>query len=138
MADPTPKPELTPAVRGALAAVRRQIRAYVWLEGLAILVALLGLAFWLGLGLDWLFEPSPRMRQVGLVVVGCAALYVVYRYLLRRAFVPVSDTAAALLLERRFANLQDHVITAVDVAAAPDHAAEYHPELVVRTTQAAD
>jgi hypothetical protein len=138
MADTTPKPELTPAVRSALAAVRRQIRAYIWLEAIAILVVLLGLAFWLGLGLDWLFEPSPRLRRIGLAVVACAALYVVYRYLLRRVFVPVSDTAAALLLERRFTNLQDHVITAVDVATAPAHAAEYHPELVVRTTQAAD
>jgi hypothetical protein len=135
---PSTKPELSPAVRGKLGAVRRRIRAYVWLEGIAILVALLGLAFWLGMGLDWLFEPSPQVRRVGLVVVGCAALYVVYRYLLRRAFVPVSDTAAALLLERRFSRLQDHVITAVDVAAAPQHAAEYHPELVARTTQAAE
>jgi hypothetical protein len=138
MDHPNTKPELSPAVRGALSAVRRQIRAYVWLEGLAVLVAVLGLAFWLGMGLDWLFEPSPRVRRMGMVVVGCVALYVVYRYLLRRVFVPVSDAAAALLLERRFSNLQDHVITAVDVAASPEHAAAYHPELIARTTQAAD
>ena len=33
MPDPTTNPGLTPAVRGALAAVRRRIRAYVWIEG---------------------------------------------------------------------------------------------------------
>ena len=41
--------ELPPAVRRILDAVRRQIRTYVWVEGLAILVALFGAAFWIGL-----------------------------------------------------------------------------------------
>ena len=43
-----------------------------------------------------------------------------------------------MLLERRFPNLQDHVLTAVDVAAVPAHAAAYHPQLVSQTSQAAD
>jgi len=138
MPDATPTSELTPAVRGALADVRWRIRAYVWIEGLALLIAVLGLAFWLGMAGDWLFEPPPAARRIGLIAVGCAALYVVYRYLLRRVFVPISDTSVAVLLERRFPNLQDHLITAVDVAAAPARATTFHPQLVAETRQAAD
>src|SRR6187455_2701437 len=123
-------PELTPAIRSMLAAVRSRIRAYVWIEGLAMLVALVGLAFWLGMAWDWMFEPSPASRRIALIAVGCLALYVVYRYLLRRVFVPISYTSAAVLLERRFPKLQDHLLTAVDVAAAPDRAAGYNSQLL--------
>ncbi len=129
--------DLPPTVRQALAAVRRRLRAYVWFEGLALLVALLGAAFWIGLALDWWFEPSPAVRRVALVGLALAAFYVAYRYVLRRAFVPISDTSVALLLERRFAHLGDHVLTAVHVTHAPGRAAAYHPDLVVRTQQQA-
>ncbi len=138
MPDPTINPGLTPAVRSALAAVRRRIRAYVWIEGIATLVAVVGIAFWLGMALDWMFEPSPTLRKCGGLVIGIAAIFVLYRYLLRRVFVPITDTSAALLLERRFPQLQDHLITAVDVSRSSQAAADYHPQLIAATTQAAD
>lgn len=137
MSDPTTTPALPDSVRRALAAVRRRIRVYVWLEGLAIVVATLGIAFWAGLAIDWLFEPSPNARRVAIIVVGCIAGVVCYRYLLRRAFVRISDATAAVLLERRFPALADHVITAVDVVNAPDRSVTFHPELISRTNQAA-
>jgi hypothetical protein len=121
-----------------LDAVRRRIRAYVWIQGLAITIISLGLIFWLGLAADWLFEPSPTIRRIGLIAAGCIACFVCYRYLLRRIFVPISDTTAAVLLERRFPALKDHVITAVDVASIPAHATAYHPDLVAQTNEAAD
>ncbi len=130
-------PELPPAVRRVIDAVRRRIRAYVWVEGLAILVAVLGAAFWVGLLLDWLFEPSAAVRRVAMVVVAAVAAWVAYRYLLRRALVPISDSSAALLLERRFPALAEHVLTAVDVASAPERAGAFDPELVDHTNQAA-
>jgi hypothetical protein len=117
--------------------VRRRIRAYVWIEGLAVLAVLLGAAFWVGLAADWMFEPSPGVRQVALIVLTVAAIFVAYRYLLRRAFVRVSDASAAALLERRFPALGEHVLTAVDVASQPERAATYHPELVHETQQSA-
>jgi hypothetical protein len=129
--------ELPPAVRRILDAVRRRLRAYVWLEGLALVIVLLGAAFWLGLAVDWSFEPSPRLRQIGLVVLGLAALYVAYRYLLRRVAVPISDSTAAALLERRFPALNEHVLTAVDVTSSPDRAGLYHPDFVYQTQQSA-
>jgi hypothetical protein len=130
------KSELPPALRRVLADVRRRIRAYVWIEGLALLVAVVGVAFWLGLGLDWLFEPSPEVRRVALVAVGAVALYVVYRYLLRRVFVPIPDHSAAILLERRFPSLREHLLTAID-AASPQHTNAYDAELVSQIQRAA-
>lgn len=137
MHDPTNTHKLPSSVRRTLDAVRSRIRAYVWVQGLAITIIALGFIFWLGLAIDWLFEPSPSIRRIGLIVAACIAFYVCYRYLLRRIFVPISDTTAAVLLERRFPALKDHVITAVDVASIPAHAAAYHPDLVAKTNEAA-
>jgi len=117
--------------------VRWRIRAYVWVESLALVVVLLGAAFWIGLAVDWMFEPSPRTRQIGLAVLGLATLFVCYRYLLRRLWVTITDTSAAALLERRFPTLGEHVLTAVDVAALPERARTYHPEFVSKTQHAA-
>jgi hypothetical protein len=127
--------DVPPAIRQTLDAVRRRIRQYVWLEGLAMLVALVGIAFWLGLAIDWLLEPSPNMRGVALVAFSLAGLYVSYRYLLRRIFVPISDTSAAVLLERRFPELKDDLLTAVDTSS---DFAPYHPELMAETKRAAE
>lgn len=137
MPDLTNTRELPLSVRRTLDNVRRQIRAYVWVQGLAITIIALGLTFWLGLATDWVFEPSPNTRRIGIIAAACVAFYICYRYLLRRIFVPISDTTAAILLERRFPALQDHVITAVDVASIPAHAAAYHPELIAKTNDAA-
>ena len=103
-----------------------------------MLIAVVGLAFWLGMAWDWMFEPTPTTRRTGLIIVGCLAAFVLYRYLLRRVFVPISDTSAAVLLERRFPKLQDHLLTAVDAARSPDRAAAFHPQLMAETSQAAD
>jgi len=137
MSPSIPHLELSPAVRHLLDAARRRLRAYVWLEGLAALVLVLGAAFWLGLALDWLFEPSPAVRQVALYIIGATALYILYRSLLRRACVAISDTSLAVLLERRFPKLGDHVLTAVHVASSPELAATYHPDLIAQTHHAA-
>jgi hypothetical protein len=137
MAQLTLEHDLPPIVERKLAQVRRGIRAYVWLEGLAAVVITLAAAFWGGLLVDWLFEPPPAVRLVAMVAVGTASLWVLYRYLLRRAFVRLPNASVAVLLERHFGQLKDHLLTAVDMAAGDGEAAVYHPELVARTHQAA-
>ncbi len=129
--------ELPPAVRRVLDDVKRRIRAYVWVEGLALLIVLVGAAFWLGLAVDWSFEPSPEVRKFGLFALAAAALYVAYRYLLRRVAVRISDSTAASLLERRFPALNEHVQTAVDIMASTERAESCHPDFVDETKQAA-
>jgi hypothetical protein len=133
-----PNAELTPAIRGALAAVRRRIRTYVWVEGVAMIIAALGIAFWLGMAWDWSFEPSAAARRAALIVAAGVMLFVGYHYLLRRVFVPISDTSAAVLLERRFPELREHLITAVDIAGGGETGVNYHRQLVDETTRAAD
>jgi hypothetical protein len=128
---------LPDAVRSVLDAVRRRIRAYVWLQGIALVVLVLGVAFWFGLAMDRMFEPSPGVRQAGMLLLAMATAYVAWRYVLRRIFVSISDASAAALLERKFPALKEHLLTAVDVAARPDRAAAFHPQLVRETQQSA-
>lgn len=97
-----------------LRAVRRRIRAYVAVEGLAWVVAIAGLAFWIALAADWLFEPTSRVRFVFLVACGAAIVVTFYRSFLRRAFAQIADRNVAMLLERRFRALDDSLLTALD------------------------
>ena len=127
--------ELPKAVRGALGAVRRRLCAYVLAEGLALLVMAFGIAFWLGLLWDWWFEPTPAARSAAIGLTTLAALYVAYRYLFRRIFVRISDPTAAILLERRFPDLREHVLTVVHFAESPRRAAAYHADMVARTRE---
>ncbi|MBN1393628.1 MAG: hypothetical protein JW959_01165 [Pirellulales bacterium] len=101
--------------RSLLGALRRRIRQYVWLEGLAAALALLGVAFWATLAADWFFEPSPPVRAIILVALAATLVYVLFRMIGRRAFVPITDVNAATVLERRFPRLNDALLTAVEL-----------------------
>src|SRR5262245_32473239 len=125
MASASSQFELPPVVRKQLAHIRRGIRTYVWLEGLVALVLTLGVAFWTGLLVDWFFEPRPAIRLATMILVAAMGLWVTYRYLLRRAFVRLADDSLAVLLERRFPELRDHVVTAVDLAASRERDEPY-------------
>jgi hypothetical protein len=137
MARRTHQHDLPAGVEQKLREVRRGIRRYVWLEGLAAIAIAIAVAFWLGLLLDWLFEPPPGARIAGIVLVAAAVVWVAYRFLLRRVFVRLSDGSIALLMERRFPELEEHMLTAVDMAATDTDAETYNAELVARTHQAA-
>jgi hypothetical protein len=126
-----------PIVERKLAEVRRGIRTYVWLEGLAAIVIALVVAFWTGMLLDWLFEPTPAVRKAAVVVVAAAVAWIAYRLLLRRAFVRLPDASLAVLLERHFKQLKDHLLTSVDLAVGDSESTFYHPELVTKTRLAA-
>ena len=57
MATPTDipgTPHLAADIRSVLARLRRRIRAYVWIDGLALGVIWLGATFWIGLAIDYL------------------------------------------------------------------------------------
>src|SRR5688500_2462514 len=90
-------------IRELLEGLRRKIRAYVWLQGIALAVAWLAASFWITLALDWMIEPPPAFRALLLVGVAAVLLWLVYRYILARAFVPIRDTSMAVLMERRYA-----------------------------------
>ncbi|HET6884535.1 MAG TPA: hypothetical protein VFI31_30555 [Pirellulales bacterium] len=112
------QPQLAPGIRQLLAVVRGRIRRYVWLEGMAATVALVGASFWLALAADWFFEPPRAVRYVLLAFMAGVGLAGIAWFLLRRSFARLSDQSMAILLERRFGNLQDSLVTAVELASA--------------------
>ena len=116
----TNQPELAPPVRAVLADLRRRIRRYVWLEGVTSAMAWLGVAFWLSLALDWFFEPSPIFRGLTLLAVVGVFVAVIVQLIVRRAFVPMTDDNMAMILERRFPELDDSLLTAVELLERND------------------
>ncbi len=105
-------------VPSVLRQLRARIKRYVLLEGSACVLVVLGLAFWFSLGIDYWFEPVTGVRQALLLLVlaargrGAAVWYVVLLQLAR----DFRTRALALVLERRFPELNDRLITAVELA----------------------
>ncbi len=100
-------------LNSVLGRLRRLIRLYVWVEGLAATVAVTGTLFWLGLAVDWLLEPSPRVRMVLAVAAVATLSAVAYRWLFSRAVRRLGDSNMALLLERRYPQLNDSLLTSL-------------------------
>lgn len=115
--------QLPPDVEAILAELKSRIRRYVLWQGLALAVIAVGLFFWISLGFDYAvfsvrrLEPSRWLRvALDLAVVGTVTtvvlLLVVFRYF--RSFQPKS---LALVLEKRFPELNDRLVTAVESAS---------------------
>jgi len=143
MASTPAKLELAPGIQSTLDALRWRIRLYVWLEGLSLAVIWLALTFWIGLALDYLpvLMGASEMPAVarGILLIGIAGVlaYVLYRYIGRRAFVPLADRSLALLLERQFKGFDESLVTTVELTADPIHAEPFNREMLDRTTRKA-
>ncbi len=136
------RPQLAPAVQWTLGSLRTWIRCYVWLDGLAAAVAWLGAAFWGTLAIDWFFEPPAAVRVIMLAVAGCVLAGLLLGRIGRRAFVRLSDSNMATLLERRYGQLDDSLLTAVVLTqrhADPSqrNPAQCNPEMLERTCRQA-
>lgn len=103
--------------------MRAAVRLYVLVEGLAALGMVIGGAFWLALGLDWLFEPRPALRVVMWIVAAAAAAFVAWRYIIRRAFAALRNDSLALVVERRYPHLAEGLVTTVQAAGDGDFGA---------------
>jgi hypothetical protein len=133
----THHPRLEPALAELLRALRGRIRRYVSLEGAAWAVAWLGVAFWLSLLVDWWLEPPVPLRAMVLALAGAGLLYVVGRYLVGRLLVRMNDSSMALLLERRYRQFQESLVTAVELGRRDAAADGYNPELLAETSHTA-
>ncbi len=113
-------------IRNLLARLRRRIRGYIWLQGLSLAIAWLGLAFWCALAMDYLpvlagADEMPRgARLLVLVCVASMLTWIMYRWILRRVFVPLADRSLAMLLERHHPEFADSLITSVELAGRTD------------------
>jgi hypothetical protein len=143
MANETDKLGMPPEIREVLVGLRRRIRGYVWLQGLALVIAWAGVLFWTALALDYLpvlfgAGEMPRAARAVLLFMTAAALaWVLYRWVLRRAFVPLSDRSMALLLERRHPRFQDSLITTVELVGRAHPSSDAQCAMLEATEQQA-
>jgi hypothetical protein len=100
--------------------LRLAVRSYVLFDGLAALGVVVGLAFWLGLAIDWLLEPRPAVRVLmGMAAAACAG-WVAWRLIVRRTFSTLRNDSLALLVERKYPQLGEGLVTTVQAAGNSD------------------
>ncbi|QGJ71909.1 Hypothetical protein PBC10988_36220 [Planctomycetales bacterium 10988] len=114
----------------------RMIRIYVVLQGLAILAAFLGLAFWITFWLDWLLELPWSARSTMLGVVGIVSLLILCFGILWRVFARLSERGLAVVLERRFPTFHDALLTTVELRPQQS-LGDYNPQMLELAERAA-
>jgi hypothetical protein len=115
---------IRPELRALLAELRGKIRRYVILEGSALILVVLGLLFWLSFGIDHAWFQLSRLElpvwfraSFDVAVIG-AAIVLLFSWVLFRLFQSFRAKALALVLEKRFPELNDRLVTAVELAEA--------------------
>jgi len=121
---------ISPTVQQRLHQLRWWIRAYVSWEGLMAAVVWLGAAFWATLLVDWFFEPVRQVRMLFWLVVAGGLAAIIFWQVVRRLVVRFSEANLAMILERRFPELDETLLTAVEVAARPDRASHFNPQML--------
>lgn len=139
MAENRPNLSLTPEIRSLLAGLRRRIRGYVVLYGAALALIWLGVTFWAAIALDYFpvvvgaTEMPIAPRAVMLAVIAVVAAYILIRFIFLRLFVRLNDRSLAVLLERRFGQFHDSLVTAVEMAQRPEHAREFNQAMLAQS-----
>lgn len=101
--------------------LRGKIRRYILLEGVARLLAVIGLIFWVSFLVDWTyFQLShfelPVWFRASIVLISVTAILVLaVSLLLFRLMKKMRRKALALVLERRFPELNDRLATAIEL-----------------------
>ncbi len=121
----TDNPAATPAIRRTLDDLRAHIRRYVLIEGICAVVAILCVIFWVTLSFDvvhfqlrklelpgW-FRTICSLGALGLLTAAVAV------WLFARLMRSFRSRALALVLEKRFPELGDRLITAVELSDDP-------------------
>ena len=133
----SPPARLAPEVRALLARLRRKIRGYVWFEGAAGVLLTACAAYWLLVLVDWWLEPPVMVRLSLLAIAFAMVLVVLYRLVLRRAFVPLRDRSLAILIERSHGDFDETLLTAVELAPRAAETDIYTREMLAQVCQLA-
>lgn len=105
-----------------LSQLRAAIRRYVVLRGTALVLTVIAILFWITLGIDnaWFgitrLEIPRSVRFVILLVSLSIIVLVFYQALIWQMLVKLRRRALALLLERTFPELNDRLITVVELS----------------------
>lgn len=139
MANNPAGPRIPKRIRQTLAGLRWRIRAYVLIEGLSVAIIWICLTFWAGLALDYVpvllgADEMPRAARA-FVLAGIAIVLgiILYRWILRRAFVRMADRSMAILLERRYRQFRDSLITSVELSGGEATADTYSLKMLAET-----
>jgi len=118
------KTQLRPDVERVLKRLRKKIRLYLLLEGLASVIALLAVFFWFSLVLDWgYFRASnlelPRWFRATFDILSlCTITAAFMAWVALRFFRAFRIKALALVLEKRFPELDNRLLTAVELGSS--------------------
>lgn len=101
--------------------LRGKIRRYILLEGAAKLLAVVGLIFWISFVVDWgyfrlsHFELPVWFRASFVLIALTTILVLAATFILFRLMTKMRKKALALVLERRFPELNDRLATAIEL-----------------------
>ncbi|MCA9020708.1 MAG: hypothetical protein KDA74_11225, partial [Planctomycetaceae bacterium] len=101
--------------------LRGKIRRYILLEGAAKLLAVVGLIFWISFVVDWgyfrlsHFELPVWFRASFVLIALTTILVLAATFILLRLMTKMRKKALALVLERRFPELNDRLATAIEL-----------------------
>ncbi len=113
--------QVRPAILSVLASLRGKIRRYVFLEGIALVLCSVAFLFWLGLSINWAyFKVShlelPKWFRVLFNIGSLAVIALTFLvWVLTRTLRHFRTKSLALILEQHFPELDDRLITAVEV-----------------------
>jgi hypothetical protein len=116
-----PSTVLPDEIRGVLDALRVRIRRYLLVEGIALVAVVLGILFWVSFLGDWAYFRLSRLelptwvRSTFLIGTLCVLTLALLEWVLGRWLKRLRTRALALVLERRFPELGDRLITAVEL-----------------------
>lgn len=109
----------------SLLQLKQRVRRYILLEGLAIVVAVLGVGFWISFGADELHFSLrklelPRWLRVGFTVLLVGTVATIFlTWVIGRLWHNFGRKLLALVVERRFPQLGDRLITAIELQDSP-------------------
>lgn len=109
-------------VQSILADLRARIRKYVIVEGVSLVVVVICGLFWLSYLTDWAYFKLSRLELPGwlrttfLIVMLCSLAGGVLAWIIARLMRRIRSRALALVLEKRFPELDDRLITAVELS----------------------
>ncbi|WP_417384477.1 hypothetical protein [Gimesia sp.] len=101
--------------------LRGKIRRYILLEGAAKLLAVVGLIFWISFVVDWgyfrlsHFELPVWFRASFVLIALTTILVLAATFILLRLMTKMRKKSLALVLERRFPELNDRLATAIEL-----------------------
>ncbi|MEC8337618.1 MAG: hypothetical protein VXZ84_05700 [Planctomycetota bacterium] len=130
MATVTQNNQATPGWAVEISQLRRRIRGHILIQSLAILCTMLAVGFWCSFALDWLWEPTIKIRIALLSIFIPIELWVVWRFSLSRLGVPLPDSSMALLLERNYPVLQERLLTIIQLTGENEENREFDPQLL--------